>query len=337
MAFDQEIDRTNDALALIREEVVPQIFEHLPESSVIMRLGKRLRDMRTHEETLRVKDGLPVAFFTSGGGTAVSGDTKRIQTTDVTWTTETLRAAKIGCIVPIGKDIFKDVRDADDGYNIWDEIRPDIIEALAIKFDAAVLHGTDAPSDWPDDLMTQIAAESQTVGFSAQDALGDDLYSMLLGSLSTDAAGVVGLVEEKGFQVTGHLAALVLRRRLRGARDSTGQPLFASLPDPTSPFRYTIDGEPTLFPKHGALDQSAVLDIAGDWKQLVYSMRKDIDFEILREASIYDNSSPPQLQFALAQQDMIALKVTMRIGWQLPKPDNRLDTSTPLAFAALVP
>jgi len=338
MAYSDVITRAADAVALIREEVEPDIFKSVPEASFVMRLARRLRDMSTHETTLRVTDGLATAYFTHGGGAAVDGDTGRIQTSEVTWDEVLIRAAKLAVIVPIPKDVFADVSDADGGYNLWTEIRPSMIEALGIAFDAAVIHGTNAPTDWPISgagLLSLISSESQTVDYSTQAAAGDDLYTMLLGRISDDSGGVVTLVEEKGFQVNGHLCALAMRSRLRGCRDSTGQPIFAAVADPTSKFKYSIDGESCLFPLNGALDATAVLDIAGDWQKLVYSLRKGVTFEVLKEASIYDSSD--NLQYALAQDDLVALKVTMRLGWQLPRPDNRLDTSTPCPFAALVP
>ena len=42
--------------------------------------------------------------------------------------------------------------------------------------------------------------------------------------------------------------------------------------------------------------------------------------------------------YNLAQDDMVALRVTMRLGWEIPNPVNALnETDARFPFAALVP
>jgi hypothetical protein len=75
----------------------------------------------------------------------------------------------------------------------------------------------------------------------------------------------------------------------------------------------------------------------GQWNQLVWAMRQDITFTIAREAVIQDNSGA--ILYNLFQQDMVALRAVIRLGFALPNPINRANTSssTRLAFSALVP
>ena len=330
MPYNSNITRSADAVELIPEVVEREIFQAIPQASCVMTLARRLRDMSTHETKLRIVDGLATAYFAAASDTCAAGDTGRLQTSEVTWDSVTLRAAKLGVVVPIPRDVFDDVE-----YDLWAEIKPIVVEAFGLAFDQAVLYGTNSPTDWPNSgagLVDLISNESQTVDYSTQLAAGDDLYTMILGD-----SGVVSLVEEKGFAVNGHLCSLNMRGRLRGCRTSTGVPVFThnSSLSPADKFKYAIDGEPAIFPVNGSIDSSTSLDICGDWSKLVYSLRKGLEFQILTEASIYDNSGT--LQYALAQDDLVALKAVMRLGWQLPRPDNRLDSSTPLPFAALVP
>jgi len=142
-------------------------------------------------------------------------------------------------------------------------------------------------------------------------------------------------VEEDGFMVTGHVAALTLRAKLRGLRDNQGLPLFVRTMQQATP--YELDGVPVDFPKNGAVDAAQGLLISGDWSQLVYAVRQDVTYKVLTEAVIQNAAGT--IQYNLAQQDMVALRVVMRLGWQLPNPLNAINQTeaTRYPFAVLLP
>lgn len=74
--------------------------------------------------------------------------------------------------------------------------------------------------------------------------------------------------------------------------------------------------------------------VAGNFKQLVYSIRQDVDVKILDQAVIQDPSTKAII-FNLAQQDMIALRVTFRMGWAMPNPATRMNenrVNVPFAY-----
>ena len=71
------IDRTGAAV-LIPEENSREIFEHVPEQSVVMQLMRRLPDMSTKTRVLPVLSSLPMAYW-------VDGDTGYKQTTSQAW------------------------------------------------------------------------------------------------------------------------------------------------------------------------------------------------------------------------------------------------------------
>jgi hypothetical protein len=100
---------------------------------------------------------------------------------------------------------------------------------------------------------------------------------------------------------------------------------------------WTLDDAPITFPKNGALDPTRSLLFGGDWQQLVFAIRQDITYKVLTEGVIQDGNGA--IQFNLAQQDMIALRVVMRLGWALPNPVNRVNTNdaTRYPFAVLEP
>ena len=76
------------------------------------------------------------------------------------------------------------------------------------------------------------------------------------------------------------------------------------------------------FPNNGAFDKSKALMISGDFSQLVYSIRQDITFKLFTEGVI--QNSDGSIAYNLMQQDMIALRAVMRLGWEIPNPINSL-------------
>ena len=252
----------------------------------------------------------------------VNGDTGTKQTTKVDWKNKFLEAEEIAVIVPIPEAVLDDAE-----YDIWGQIRPRIEAAFGEVFDAAVLYGTNKPSTWPDGIVTQAQQKGKVVALGT----GDDLYDDIMAE-----GGVIDLVEQSGFMVNGHVAAMGMRAKLRGLRDADGQPIFkATMQEGT---RYQLDGERMIFPQNGVVDPTKSLMISGDWSQLVYSIRQDITYKVLTEAVIQDPATG-EIVYNLAQQDMVALRCVMRLAWQIPNPINQLDRNeeTRFMFSVLKP
>ena len=311
--YNSLISRT-DAASLIPEEVAREIVQTVPEQSAVMRMARRLPNMTRAQLRMPVLSGLITAGF-------VDGDTGLKETSEISWANKYVNAAELAVIVPIPETVLSDV-----DYDVWGEVRPRILEAFGKAFDQAVLYGTNKPSDWPDGLVTGATAASQAVTLGT----GADLYDDILSE-----NGVIAKVEEDGFMVTGHVAALTLRAKLRGLRDNQGLPLFVRTMQQATP--YELDGVPVDFPKNGAVDAAQGLLISGDWSQLVYAVRQDVTYKVLTEAVIQNAAGT--IQYNLAQQDMVALRVVMRLGWQLPNPLNAVNQTeaTRYPFAVLLP
>lgn len=313
MAYDSQITRT-DASALIPEAVAREIIQSVPEQSAVLRLGRRLPNMSRAQQRMPVLSGLITASF-------VTGDTGLKQTSELAWENKYIYAEELAVIVPIPENVL-----ADADYDIWGEVRPRIVEAFGRAIDDAVLFGTNAPANWPDGIIVDAAAAGNTVALGA---IGD-LYDDIMGE-----GGVISLVEEDGFMVTGHVAALQLRAKLRGLRDNQGQPLFMRVMQ-DSP-GWELDGTQVIFPMNGAFDVSEALMFSGDWTQMVYAIRQDMTYKILTEAVITDAEGA--IVYNLPQQDMVALRAVMRLGWQVPNPLNNVnpDGDSRYPFSVLTP
>lgn len=306
MAF---IDATG-AAALIPEEHVTEIQKGIEGGgSTALAKMKRLQNMSRGTLRMPVLSALPTAYFVSGS-TGQTAPGKK-QTTNMEWANKYVYAEEVACIAPIGQDLLDDA-----DYDIWEEAKPAIIEAFGVTLDAAIYHGTNAPAAWPDDILTAATAAGNTVVEGA----GADLYDDLLAE-----AGLFSVVEDDGFIVDGIVAHPTMMAKQRGLRDENGQPIFKRerMQDRTV---YALDGVSEDFVRNGALDPLAALMIAGQWDKLVYSMRQDMTYTILTEAVIQDPGTG-EIVYNLAQQDMVALRCVIRLGWQCPNPINRMQAT----------
>ena len=317
MPFTPYISRT-DAAALIPEDASKEIIQSITEESVVMKLGRRLANMSRKQHRMPVLSLFPTAYFVD-----VEPEDKALkQTTDVNWESKYINAEEIAVIVPIPESVLDDA-----DYDIWAEIKPLIAEEFGRVFDAAVLFGTNAPAaSWP----TDIAAQCVVAGNTAVLGAGADIYEDIF-----DVGGVIAEVEADGFMHNGAAADMGMRALLRGLRDEDGGLIFSRTPQDAS--GYMLDGEPMFFPRNGCWDVAQAHMILGDWSQLVYSIRQDLTYKLLTEAIIQDAAG--EIVYNLPQQDMVALRCVMRLGWQVPNPINRVNEveATRYPFATLIP
>jgi len=322
--FNSNIDRSGTE-ALMPEDAAKEILQEVPNGSYVLKLARRLPNMTRAQRRLPILASLPSAYFVGEAGRAgqTFGEVK--QTTEAQWSNKYINAEEIACIVPIPESVLEDT-----DYDIWAEIKPLIVEAIGVVVDTALLYGTsdvDVPAAWPDGILVQMP-----VAHLVADSFGDDLYDAIMSE-----GGVFSKVEEDGYFVNGNVAALSMRAKLRGLRDANGEPIFVS--DMKANTQYSLDGTPLEFPINGAYDPTQTLLLSGDWNKLLYSVRKDISYKMLTEGVITDTSTPRQIIHNLAQDDMVALRVTFRMGWQLPNLINRIQPveADRFPFAALTP
>lgn len=287
-----------DLSGLIPEPVTREIIQGVTEGSAVLRMGRKLPNMTSKTQTMNVLDMLPMAYW-------VDGDSGFKQTSKMAWDKKKIYAEELAVIIPIPEAVLDDA-----DYDIWGEVRPRIVDAMGQKIDDAVLFGVNKPASWRDDILTTATTAGNVV------TAGADLYQDLLGE-----NGVFAKVEDDGFDVSGVMAAVKMKAKLRGLVDTNKQPIFKNIGGMQNESRYALEGAPMDFPKNGAFDPTKALLIAGDFAQLVYSIRQDVTYKILTEATIVDPTTK-EVIYSLAQQDMVALRAVMRLGWEIPNPIN---------------
>ena len=313
------IDRT--ALSgLIPEPVTREIMQGAIAESAVLRMGRRLANMSSKTQTINVLDALPSAYFVNGEATTSGAGDAFKNTTSMAWDKKKLYAEEIAVIVPIPEAALDDA-----DYDIWGEVRPRLTEAFGKVIDGAILFGTNKPTTWREGIVPSATTAGNTVTVSA------DVYSDIMGE-----SGLISKVELDGFHPNGVMAAIQMRGKLRGLKDTTGQPIFKS--DMQGATRYGLDGMDMYFPMNGAFDPTAAQMIVGDWSQLVYAIRQDMTFKIFTEGVIQDPSTKA-ITYNLMQNDMVALRAVMSLGWEIANPVNAYNAGVenPFPFAVYVP
>lgn len=294
----------NDVDALIETQVANEIFEGTIRQSKALSMFKRLPNATSDKTKLRVLDSLPVAYFVDE-----TQNNGRKNITKMAWDKKFINIAELAVIVPIKENLLNDT-----SIDIWAQVKPRVEEAFAKKIDNAMFFGVDKPTDWRAGLVPSIT----TVGAEVTET-NNGLYS--------DINDAMVKVEESGYNVNGILGGTGLKGKFRMMLDTTGQPLNTT----------EIGSVRREFMDNGVWDKTKSTLIVGDFSQAVYAIRQDITYKVLTEAVIQDPSDGSIL-YNLAQDDMVALRVVMRLGWEIPNPVNaENETATRFPFASLKP
>lgn len=296
--------KRSDAYALFEPDVMNEIIEGAVKQSAVLQMFRRLPNMSSNKMKMRVLDSLPMAYW-------VDADTNngRKKLTKMAWDNKFITAEELAVIVPIKEDVLDDA-----SYDIWADVRPRLVEAIGKAVDLAVLTGVDKPTGFRTDLLTSILNANAVVTQGANQTL----YSAINDAMVK--------VEESGYNPNGIIGGVGVKGQFRMMLDTSGQPISGT----------EIGNLPKYYVDNGAWDKDKSLMVVGDFSQGVYSIRQDVTYKILDQAVIQDPSTG-QILYNLAQEDMVALRVVFRMGWEIPNPINALnpDEATRFPFASI--
>lgn len=284
----------NELQGFVPKEQSSEIIKKVARGSSIIRLS-RAEPMTSETKTFPV--------MTSGAGAYWVGEGERISTSGATWIFPELRAKKLAVIIPVTKEKLEDST-----IDVFSELNGSIAEAFYTAFDAAAVFAYESP--FATSLMGSIRANGATVTASAA-------------NFDLSASDVMAIVETAGYDVDGFAARIGVKNTLRKLRDANGAPIFVPGTDQNE-----LYSQPIEFVRNGAWKDDQADLIAGEWKYSLVGIRDDIEYEILKEATLQNTLDADGKPLSLAEQDMVAIKATMRIGYLCVKPE---------AFAALVP
>ena len=281
--------------ALITPEVKTEIIEDIVRESAVLKYFTRLPNMTTSQRELRILDTLPVSYW-------VDGNTGFKKTSNAEWDKKRIIAQELAVIVPIA---INNIRDS--AVDVWATIRRTVVENMHKKIDEAIIMGKDKPPMFRASLVDSI------INAGARISSTTNFYS--------DADLAMAKVEACGYIPTAIMGGVGLRSDLRRVVDTTGQPINADW----------LYGLEKIFVDNSAWDSTKAKYIVGDFKKCVYAIRQDIEFEIFTQGSISDPETG-KIIYNLMQQDMVAARCTMRLGWEIPNPVNILEPNPCVRF-----
>lgn len=290
-----------DARSLNSPEVSAEIIQGVVTQSAALSLFTRLPNMNSGMLRMPVLENLPTAYWVDEDKNNGMKDT-----TSMKWADKYIYAEELAVIVPIKENLLNDA-----DYPIWDQVRPRVIEAFHKKIDDAVFTGVGKPKNFPADLL------SATNQVGAYITGTDDLYK--------DISNAMGKVEESGYNPTGIVGGLGMKKLFREMLDTSGRPITDT----------EVNSLTKTFVNNGSWDNDKALYIVGDFSQAVYSIRQDVEVKLLTEGVISDDTG--KVIYNLATMDMVALRFTMRLGVAYPNPINAAqpDESVRFPFAAV--
>lgn len=296
--FASDTDYLKDNLTgFVPVEQAKEIMKDVARGSSILRLSK-VEPMSSDTKKFPV--------MTDGPGAYWVGETERIQTSVATWIFPEMTAKKLAVIIPVTREKLNDTT-----INVFAEMKPAIAEAFYTAIDAACLFGTNSP--FTKNILGVATTAGNVVALETNGA----------GMLDLDISDVMALIEDAGQDVNGFAAHYGMKNSLRKLRDGNGAPLFAAGTNQNEFYNNPIE-----FVRNGAWDKTKAETIAANWNYSLVGIREGIEYEILKEATLQTVTMADGKPLSLAENDMVAIKATMRLGF-LPIKDE--------AFAALTP
>ena len=284
--------------------------------SKALELGRRLPDMRGKTYKLNVLSHLPVAGWVKNSSTPNNSDEPDIKNKPLSYLAYEgvdLVAEEIAVIVPVSINTLNDVEDF--GVELLPEISEQVIGAFQQVIDETIFFGVNAPWSSFNGIVADATTKGKTVAWDGQAGLS--FYNAINDAME--------YVEKSGYVPTAILGGPALNSAFRGTITNMG--VLAG-----------DQGQIGALPRHidltGGFNENSAFAIVGDFRYLVYSFREEISMRVLYEATLKDPATGTEL-YNLAQQDMIGLRFTMRLGAALPNPVNRVGGETRYPFAVI--
>ena len=271
--------------------------------SKALELGRRLPDLVGKTRRITVAEYLPKAYWVKNMTTPAGapGEIKNKPITEAAWRGVNLEAEEIAAIVPVSENTLKDAASL---YDVAELLTEEVIGAFQQVIDETIFFGVGSPWDNFNGIVAAATTAEATVPWDGQP--GTSFYYAISQAME--------YVEISGFLPDAILGGPSLNGAFRGTLTELGI---------NAGDQGQVGGLARHIDLTGGFYSSVAFAIVGDFKQLVYAFREEMDMKLLQEATIVDPDTGDVL-YHLAQQDMVAFRFTMRLGAAVPNPVNRV-------------
>ena len=312
MAVADNIGRS-DVSGLIPQEYSNDFLQVITENSTALSTFPQI-PLGTKVTTFPVLSALPSAGFVTETTDATGVKPK----SKVQWTDKTITVEEVAVIVPVHENVLEDST-----IDLWAQIRPLVGQAFGQVIDDAIIWGTGKPTSW----RTGIVPTCQSTGAAHAWASSTDIAEAFNETFE--------IVEAEGNDVSDVLAGPKMRAKLRGLRTTVGEFLYNGIKDNganTDRAQQGIYGADVRVVRNGTWNDAHALALAVDRSKVVVGVRSDMSYKLLDQATLGTGDDA----LNLAERDMVALRVKMRLGWEVADNATALNT-TPTPFAILQP
>lgn len=266
------------------------ILQEIMDNSKVMQLAK-YEEMDSKEKTFE--------YFAKGPGAYWVGEGEKIQTSKPEWQSATMKAKKLGVIIPCSREYLH--------YKLpqfFEMMKPKIAEAFYRKFDAAAITNVENP--FPQSVEQSVAAADHSVP-------GDITFDNVL--------AIEDLLTEDDFEANAFISTKKNRSTLRGANKVENGVVVETIYDRSA---NTIDGLPVADLK----DMEKGNLYAGDFDYMYYGIPFGMSYKVSEEAQLSTIKNADGSEVNLFEQEMCALRVTMDVAFMIVKDE---------AFAKITP
>ncbi len=224
---------------------------------------------------------IPKLIDTGSAGWVNEGE--EIGTTLPSFEYPKLKAKKLAIIVPVTREKIND-----SVANVIGEVKQAIADMFATSIDMSCIFGVDSPFDT--NLITSIGTQKITSTSNPD----------------SDISDAMGLVEDNKYNCSNILMGTTQKKVLRAlANDNKYKGAITLSSAYDTPIEYVRNW-----------DNAKATTITGDFSRSIVGTRENMQYEILKEATIKSGADT----INLAQRDMIGIKCTMRMAYLVADP-----------------
>lgn len=284
---------TSDFSGFLPANIAAPIFERAARQSVVQRLARRV-PLGANGESIPVVTGRMSAGWVD--------EAAQKPASEGSMELKTITPKKIAAIAVVSAEV---VRANPGGY--MDLLRPQIAEAFAVAFDYAALHdlGPDGTGTGP--FSTYIDQTTNEVELGTTSAANGGVHVDFVNGLKT--------LVNTGKRLTGFALDIKAEPLLWGAVDTTGRPIYTSLPTDDESQGLAQDGR--LLGRPSAMSEGVweatnnTLAYGGDWSQTAWGVVGGISYDVSTEATVTVNGS----LVSLWERNLLAVRAEAEYGF----------------------